>query len=233
MISIFVDGSCKLNLPNKPGTCAFVVVNNDKIVDEYSFLEENTTNNRMEITALYRALEYVWHNTEDSEQVTICLDSQYVQRGIENWINKWKQNGWKTGKREPVLNQDIWEKLDYLYKLVKKNKKLTLEWVKGHADSKYNNRADKLCTEAYNKENNSNNTYSKDNPLAKEVVKQLKENRIEQQIGDRHKAVLLVTIEVFKNKLEEANALLLSLYNNTNEHYSLFNYLHKNKLIKE
>lgn len=238
MITLYTDGSCKLNLPNKPGTCAFVVVkDNKRIIDECSFLEQNTSNNRMEITALYRALEYVWHNTEDGEEVVIYLDSQYVREGITKWITTWKKNGWRTSNKGPVLNQDLWEKLDSIYSAVNEfsGNKITLQWVKGHANNQYNNRADELCEERYFKEDG---IFPKDNPLTKEVGNQLKEaltvRDIEQQMEDRSRAALLIAIEVFENKLKEANTLLL----HANEHgygpelsQRVREYIIQNKLI--
>ena len=75
------------------------------------------------------------------KSVVLFSDSQYVKNGITSWITNWKKNGWKTAAKKPVLNQDLWQKLDSL------NNTLSIDWnwVKGHAGNKYNEMCDSLC----------------------------------------------------------------------------------------
>ena len=147
-IIIYIDGSSKLHLPNKPGTCAYVVVSKQEVIHSKAFRYYNTTNNRMEIEGLSQALLYVKNNISPTVQVEIYTDSEYVRKGISEWVKKWKSNGWKTANKSPVLNQDLWEKLDDLYT---KMENVHINWCKGHAGNKFNEEADRLCTEAYKK----------------------------------------------------------------------------------
>jgi len=135
---IYTDGACSGN-PGKGGWAA-VVINetNEKII---SGSENLTTNNRMELTAVIKALELTVTNN-----ITVFTDSKYVKNGIENWINNWKKNGWKTASKEPVKNKDLWEALDQL----NINKNIKWEWVKGHSNDKYNNLVDEKAREAIN-----------------------------------------------------------------------------------
>ncbi len=139
---IYTDGACSGN-PGKGGWAA-VIINetNEKII---SGSENLTTNNRMELTAVIKALELTITNN-----VTVFTDSKYVKDGIESWINNWKKNGWKTASKEPVKNKDLWEVLDQL----KENKNIKWEWVKGHSNDKYNNLVDEKAREAINSNSN-------------------------------------------------------------------------------
>ena len=129
MLKIYCDGACSGN-PG-PGGWAFVIPERNI---EQSGYEPDTTNNRMEITAVYKALEYLYkHLIHLGEAVEIITDSQYV-------INTMTQ-GWKKNK-----NQDLWAYIDE-YKYYFTNIKWT--WLKGHADNKYNQRCDELAVEAY------------------------------------------------------------------------------------
>ena len=135
---IYTDGACSGN-PGKGGWAA-VVINetNEKII---SGSENLTTNNRMELTAVIKALELTVTNN-----ITVFTDSKYVKNGIEDWINNWKKNGWKTASKGPVKNKDLWEALDQL----NVNKNIKWEWVKGHSNDKYNNLVDEKAREAIN-----------------------------------------------------------------------------------
>jgi ribonuclease HI len=109
--------------------------------------EADTTNNRMELLAVISALESLEAKKEKSaEKQTISLftDSQYVQKGITAWIKAWKQNGWRTRNREPVKNQDLWQRLDALAARFP----ITWQWVRGHAGNAYNERCDALVQKA-------------------------------------------------------------------------------------
>ena len=102
--------------------------------------DPRTTNNRMELKAVIAALESL---TEPCE-TELSTDSQYVQRGITEWLAKWKANGWRTSTKAPVANQDLWEELDLLCR----KHKIRWQWVKGHATHRDNNRCDELANAA-------------------------------------------------------------------------------------
>ena len=132
---IYTDGSCIGN-PGKGGWAAIIINNGKKKIISGS--ENYTTNNRMEIIAVIKAL-----NTIKLKQATLITDSQYVKNGIEIWIHKWKDNGWMTAEKKPVKNKDLWTKLDK----IQKTKKIKWEWVKGHSSDKLNNEVDKIARE--------------------------------------------------------------------------------------
>ena len=136
--TIYTDGACSGN-PG-PGGWGAVIFDNDNKQKNISGSEENTTNNRMELSAAIMALEEVNKNSE----ITIYTDSNYVKNGITEWVLKWKENGWKNSNKEPVKNKDLWEKLDNLCS----QNTINWKWVKGHALNKYNNLADELATKA-------------------------------------------------------------------------------------
>ena len=132
---IYTDGSCIGN-PGKGGWAAIIINNGKKKIISGS--ENYTTNNRMEIIAVIKAL-----NTIKLKQATLITDSQYVKNGIEIWIHKWKDNGWMTAEKKPVKNKDLWTKLDK----IQKTKKIKWEWVKGHSSDKLNNEVDRIARE--------------------------------------------------------------------------------------
>ena len=136
--TIYTDGACSGN-PG-PGGWGAVIFDNDNKQKNISGSEENTTNNRMELSAAIMALQEVNKNSE----ITIYTDSTYVKNGITEWVLKWKENGWKNSNKEPVKNKDLWEKLDNLCA----QNTINWKWVKGHASNKYNNLADELATKA-------------------------------------------------------------------------------------
>ena len=135
---IYTDGACSGN-PG-PGGWGAVILDKDNKQKNISGSEENTTNNRMELSAAIMALEEVNMNSE----ITIYTDSTYVKNGITEWVLKWKENGWKNSNKEPVKNKDLWEKL---VNLCEQNT-INWKWVKAHASNKYNNLADELATKA-------------------------------------------------------------------------------------
>jgi ribonuclease HI len=136
--TIYTDGACSGN-PG-PGGWGAVIFDNDNKQKNISGSEENTTNNRMELSAAIMALKEVNTNSE----ITIYTDSTYVKNGITEWVIKWKENGWKNSNKEPVKNKDLWEKLDNLCE----QNTINWKWIKGHASNKYNNLADELATKA-------------------------------------------------------------------------------------
>jgi ribonuclease HI len=135
-VVIHTDGACKGN-PGPGGWGA--LVERDGRVEELSGGELATTNNRMEMTAVIRALESLAPGTE----VALYTDSQYVKNGIETWIHGWKRNGWKTADRKPVKNADLWRELDTLAA----RHRISWHWVRGHNAHPGNERADALANE--------------------------------------------------------------------------------------
>jgi ribonuclease HI len=133
-VVIYTDGACKGN-PG-PGGWGAVLQYGDTEREIFGG-ESPTTNNRMELTAVIRALESLKRRCT----VDVYTDSQYVRNGIMTWIHGWKRNGWKTSDRKPVKNDDLWRELDALAAV----HDITWHWVKGHADSVGNQRADALA----------------------------------------------------------------------------------------
>ena len=138
MITVYTDGSC-LGNPGIGGW-AFVLKSKSKYLSHYGY-EKETTNNRMELTAAIKALEFL---SKDNEPITIITDSNYLKNGINNWITNWKKNNWKTANKKPVKNKDLWLILDDQTSF----KNINWNWVKGHSTDKYNNEADELAREA-------------------------------------------------------------------------------------
>ena len=134
MINIYTDGACKGN-PGPGGWGALILQGDTK--NEIYGGEANTTNNRMEIMAVIRALKTI--NVEN--EITVFTDSTYVQKGINEWIAKWKINGWRTSNKKEVKNKDLWIQLDNLTSQLKIN----WVWVKGHSGHPGNDRADYLA----------------------------------------------------------------------------------------
>ena len=133
-VDIFSDGACKGN-PGPGGWGALLRFGaNEK---ELCGGESNTTNNRMELMAVIRALEALKRPC----QVRVTTDSQYVKRGVTEWMSRWKRNGWRTADRKPVKNRDLWERMDAALAL----HRLEWKWVKGHAGHAENERADQLA----------------------------------------------------------------------------------------
>ena len=135
MISIYTDGACSGN----PGIGGWgvVILRSLKKPIYLNGGEMDTTNNRMELTAAINSILYF----EDKNNLEIYTDSKYLKDGIENWLNNWKKNGWKTSNKKPVKNKDLWMKLDDA--TLKHN--IKWNWVKGHANNEFNEKADLLA----------------------------------------------------------------------------------------
>ena len=133
-VVIYTDGACKRN-PGPGGWGAVLVYG--KSEKELYGGEAATTNNRMELTAVIRALEALTR----SSIVSLYTDSQYVKNGIETWIHGWKRNGWKTADKKPVKNAELWRELDALAA----KHDIRWHWVKGHNGHAGNERADALA----------------------------------------------------------------------------------------
>lgn len=138
-IQIYTDGACSGN-PGKGGWGAILVYNNHE--KEISGGEENTTNNRMELTAVIEALKLL----KEPCKVVLTTDSKYVCDAInKGWLYSWKSNGWKKADKKPALNVDLWEMLLPLLEV----HQITFNWVKGHNGHPYNERCDKLAVSYY------------------------------------------------------------------------------------
>jgi ribonuclease HI len=133
-VEIYTDGACKGN-PGAGGWGA--VLRYDGTLREIYGGEAHTTNNRMELTAVIRALEALKRRCK----VRLHTDSQYVQQGISNWIHNWKKRGWRTADNKPVKNDDLWRKLDELAG----RHEVHWVWVRGHAGNDGNEQADALA----------------------------------------------------------------------------------------
>ncbi|MFP5410062.1 MAG: ribonuclease HI [Gammaproteobacteria bacterium] len=135
-IYIYSDGACKGN-PGAGGWGALLVSGAHR--KEICGGEANTTNNRMEMTAVIRALE----SLKRPSKVEVHTDSQYVQKGVSEWMAGWKRRNWRTADGKPVKNQDLWLQLDALAQL----HQVEWKWVRGHAGHPENERADQLANQ--------------------------------------------------------------------------------------
>lgn len=140
MLKIWTDGSC-LGNPGAGGW-GFVATDGTNIAERNGG-ESNTTNNRMELTAVIRALSAAKNHAE----LEIHTDSQYVKNGILSWIKTWKRNNWRTADKKPVKNQDLWQQLDDLASA----KTIHWFWVRGHNGDEMNERVDLLARSAAEK----------------------------------------------------------------------------------
>ena len=137
-IEIYADGACRGN-PG-PGGWGVLLISGEHEKELYGG-ERHTTNNRMELTAAIRALEAL---KKKGTSARVYTDSQYVIKGIEEWVGGWKARGWRTADKKPVKNQDLWERLDALAA----QHSLEWHWVKGHSGVPGNERVDALANRA-------------------------------------------------------------------------------------
>jgi ribonuclease HI len=133
-VDVFTDGACRGN-PGPGGWGAILRAGGRE--KELWGGEDGTTNNRMELTAVIRALEAL----KRPSRVRVYTDSQYVQKGISEWIHSWKRKGWKTADKKDVKNADLWRELDALAQ----QHEVEWHWVRGHAGHPENERADALA----------------------------------------------------------------------------------------
>ena len=138
MLKIWTDGSCLGN----PGTgdWAFVATDGTNIAHK-SGAEQNTTNNRMELTAVISALTAA---ARRHSAVELHTDSKYVKDGMENWLAKWQKNNWRTANKKPVKNQDLWQKMAELASKID----IHWVWVRGHNGEEFNEMCDTLARTA-------------------------------------------------------------------------------------
>jgi ribonuclease HI len=137
VVEIYTDGACRGN-PGPGGWAATLSCGDSE--KELAGAEARTTNNRMELTAVIRALEAL----KRPVQAKVYTDSEYVRRGITEWIAGWKARGWLTAERKPVKNEDLWQRLDELAGA----HTIEWHWVKGHAGVPGNERVDLLANQA-------------------------------------------------------------------------------------
>lgn len=134
---IYTDGACRGN-PGPGGWAALLRVNGEEWTLQGA--EPTTTNNRMELTAAVRALDAL----PEVNHVVLYTDSEYVQKGISEWLPAWKKRGWRTSGRKPVKNQDLWQRLD----AAAARHVVSWRWVRGHAGNAGNEQVDHLANEA-------------------------------------------------------------------------------------
>jgi ribonuclease HI len=137
VVEIHTDGACSGN-PGPGGWAAILRWRGHE--KELSGGEPATTNNRMELIAAIRALE----SLKRPMRVRLHTDSQYLQRGIREWLPRWKARGWRTADRKPVANRDLWERLDSLVN----RHRVEWVWLRGHAGDPLNERVDRLARAA-------------------------------------------------------------------------------------
>ena len=135
-VTIYTDGACKGN-PGPGGWGALLIA--DGVERELFGGEPLTTNNRMELMAVIQGLSALKRPCN----VTLYLDSEYVRKGITEWVKGWKARGWKTASKQPVKNVDLWQTLDTL--VAESEHRIDWRWVKGHAGDPGNERADGLA----------------------------------------------------------------------------------------
>ena len=133
-VTFITDGACSGN-PGPGGWC--VIIKKDDKVNEFFGGDLETTNNKMELTAVIKGFE----NLNNTSEVLVKTDSTYVINGITKWLPNWKVKGWINSARKPVANRDLWEQLESLIS----NHKVDWLWVKGHSGDDENERADELA----------------------------------------------------------------------------------------
>lgn len=142
MVEIYTDGACRGN-PGQGGWGALLLYQEER--RELYGAEDHTTNNRMELMAAINGLAALKRRCE----LTLYTDSQYVRKGILEWMPNWKKRNWKTANKKPVKNVDLWQQLD---EEVQKHD-IEWVWVKGHAGNPGNERADALANLAIDEMN--------------------------------------------------------------------------------
>jgi ribonuclease HI len=147
VVEIYSDGACRGN----PGPGGWGAILRAKGAEKEIYGgEADTTNNRMELMAVIRALEAL----KRPSRVRLYTDSLYVQKGISSWIHEWKRRGWRTADKKPVKNVDLWQRLDAALG----EHDVRWHWVRGHAGHDMNERADELARQAIAEIRNADRT---------------------------------------------------------------------------
>ena len=207
-IEAATDGACSGN-PG-PGGWGGLIIFDDKSELEIGGSEQNTTNNRMELTAAIKTLEKL-KTYKLKENFKLRTDSKYVIEGYTKWITNWKRNGWKTSSGKSVQNLDLWQKIDQL-----RINGLVMEYVKGHSGDKQNDRVDRIATnyskgislESKLKESESSADFFEKNAPS-EIQELFSRNELIQKFAD--KKYLLSSPEL-SALLGEENHLKIKLY---------------------
>ena len=140
-VSIYTDGACSGN-PGPGGWGAILCYKGTE--KEISGAEKETTNNRMELTAVIEALKCL----KEVCDITLVTDSKYVSDGLsKGWAEGWKKNGWRKSDKKPALNPDLWDELLTLYN----RHNVSIQWIKGHASHPENERCDRLAVSEWEK----------------------------------------------------------------------------------
>ena len=139
MISVYTDGAC-LGNPGRGGWAA--KIRYPSRIESICGAEPQTTNNRMELTAAVKALEAL-RISQNSQPILLHSDSQYLVRGMNEWIPQWQKRGWRTASKKPVLNKDLWQKLIAITENL--NPKPQFLWVKGHYGIQDNEEVDLIA----------------------------------------------------------------------------------------
>ena len=158
-VTIHTDGGCEPN-PGPGGWAA--VLEMDGRIRELSGGAPATTNNRMEMQAAIEALRVL----PERSKVELFTDSQYLRKGVCEWLKGWKARGWKTATREPVKNQDLWQQLDQLVA----GHTISWRWLKGHAGHKFNERCDVLAAAEIAKLRRPNGAWNPPPPTPEPLV---------------------------------------------------------------
>ena len=207
-IEAATDGACSGN-PG-PGGWGGLIIFEDNSELEIGGSEQNTTNNRMELTAAIKTLENL-KTYKLKENFKLRTDSKYVIEGYTKWITNWKRNGWKTSSGKSVQNLDLWQKIDQL-----RINGLVMEYVKGHSGDKQNDRVDRIATnyskgislESKLKESESSADFFEKNAPT-EIQELFSRNELIQKFAD--KKYLLSSPEL-STLLGEENHLKIKLY---------------------
>jgi len=207
-IEAATDGACSGN-PG-PGGWGGLIIFDDKSELEIGGAEQNTTNNRMELTAAIKTLEKL-KTYKLKENFKLRTDSKYVIEGYTKWIINWKRNGWKTSSGKSVQNLDLWQKIDQL-----RINGLVMEYVKGHSGDKQNDRVDKIATnyskgislKSNSKESESSVEFSQKS-APKEIQELFSRNELIQKFAE--KKYLLSSPEL-TNLLGEKNHFKIKKY---------------------
>ena len=207
-IEAATDGACSGN-PG-PGGWGGLIIFDDKSELEIGGSEQNTTNNRMELTAAIKTLERL-KTYKLKKNFKLRTDSKYVIEGYTKWIINWKKNGWKTSSGKSVQNLDLWQKIDQL-----RINGLVMEYVKGHSGDKQNDRVDKIATNYskgislinnFKESESSVDFFEKNAPL--EIQELFSRNELIQKFAD--KKYLLNSLEL-SNLLGEENLVKIKQY---------------------
>ncbi|MFA5132313.1 MAG: ribonuclease H [Candidatus Paceibacterota bacterium] len=156
-ITIYTDGSSRGN-PGRGGWAAVLMVDRQQTAEGSSYAnadeiielggrEDMTTNNRMELSGALHGLKEIDNKNSEIKHVEVCTDSQYVKKGMTEWIDGWIKRGWKGSTKKPVLNQDLWEAIKKEEDRLKSGGvKVSWKYVPGHSGVEMNERADVIAT---------------------------------------------------------------------------------------